>query len=253
MFFDTHAHYDDEQFDSDRDELLARLPELGVGLVMNPGCDKASSEKSMELAARHSHVWSAVGWHPEHAEAFSGESEALIRHWCTSSRVKAIGEIGLDYYYDDGAPREKQRSVFEKQLALAQELSLPVIVHDREAHGDSLAMVKAFKNVRGVFHCYSGSPEMAEELLSLGWYLSFTGAITFKNARKAPESVALCPLERIMLETDSPYLSPVPLRGKRNDSRNLMYICQTIAQIKGIAPEAVEAATFDNGRRFFGI
>lgn len=253
MFFDTHAHYDDPQFDADRLELLERLPENGVGLVVDPGCDEGSSLLSMELSARFGHVYSAVGWHPEHAERFDERSEELLRSWAGNEKVRAIGEIGLDYYYDDGAPREKQREVFERQLALAGELSLPAIVHDRDAHGDSLAMVKNFKSVRGVFHCYSGSPEMAEELLALGWHLSFTGAVTFKNARRAPESVALCPLDRLMLETDSPYLAPVPLRGKRNDSRNLVYIAETIARIKGLTPAEVESATFETGRRFFGI
>ena len=253
MFFDTHAHYDDERFDDDRLTLLDKMPENGIGLIVNPGCEEVSSRTAMELAGRFAHVYAAVGWHPEHAGTFGEDSVELLRRWAGEEKVKAIGEIGLDYYYDDGPARDVQRRVFDRQLSLAGELGLPVIVHDREAHADAMALVRAHPEVRGVFHCYSGSPEMARELLDLGWYLSFTGAVTFKNARRAPETVAACPLERIMLETDSPYLAPVPHRGERNDSRMLPFIAEKIAEIKGISPEEVERATWDNGRRFFGI
>ena len=252
MFFDTHAHYDDARFEEDREELLGKMPEYGVGLVLNPGCGRESSCQAVAFARRYAHVYAAVGWHPQEAEAFDQDSPGDIRRWAAEDKVKAIGEIGLDYYYD-GAPKARQQEVFVRQMELAEELGLPVIVHDREAHGDCMDIVRRFPRVRGVFHCYSGSPEMAGELLERGWYLSFTGAITFKNARRAPETVALCPMDRIMLETDSPYLAPVPMRGKRNDSRLLPYIAQTVAEIKGLAVEEVERVTYENGRRFFGI
>ena len=167
-------------------------------------------------------------------------------------KVKAVGEIGLDYYWQE-VPRDLQKEVFRAQLALAQRLDMPVIVHDREAHGDSLAIVKEFPGVRGVFHCYSGSVEDAETLIKLGWHLSFTGTITFKNARKAPEVIAAVPLDRIMVETDAPYMAPTPYRGKRSDSRYVYRMVETIAQIKGLTTQEVEEATTENGKRLFGI
>ena len=253
MFFDTHSHYDDESFDADRDEILSIMPQSGVELIVDPGCNEQSSEKAIELAGRYDFVYAAVGWHPENAEEFDDASPDKLRAWAKNPKVRAIGEIGLDYCYDDGAPRDVQRAVFIRQMELAEELELPVIVHDREAHADSLEIVRRFPKVRGVFHCYSGSPETARELISLGWYISFTGAITFKNARRAPESIAVCPMDRIMIETDSPYLAPVPNRGKRNDSRNLVYVARRIAEIKGINEEEAARISLENGRRFFGI
>lgn len=253
MFFDTHAHYDDARFDADRGELLASMPSRGVSLIVNPGCDMESSNAAIALAEAYSFVYAAVGWHPEEAELWTEESEPYLRRVCLHPKVKAIGEIGLDYYYEDCAPRELQCAVFERQLALAAELNLPVIVHDREAHADSLALVRLFPAVKGVFHCFSGSAEMAKELLKLGWYLSFTGSVTFKNARKAPEVITCCPMERIMLETDSPYLAPVPFRGQRNDSTMLPQIARRIAEIKGISEEECAQITMENGKKFFGI
>jgi TatD DNase family protein len=193
-----------------------------------------------------------VGWHPQAADEYDGESGEKIRRWAKNGKVKAIGEIGLDYYYE-GASHETQKSVFRAQMALAQELNLPVIVHDREAHADSMEIVRQFTQVHGVFHCYSGSAEMAKELLSRGWYLSFTGAVTFKNARKALETVEICPMERIMIETDSPYLAPVPHRGHRNDSSLLPYIAQVIADVKGVSVQEAARITRENGKRFFDI
>ena len=252
MYFDTHAHYDDEAFDADRDELLASLPSRGVALVVNPGQDRRASEAAIALSMRHTHVWAAVGWHPHEANHYGGESAARIRAWAQNEKVVAVGEIGLDYHYDF-SPRDVQRRVFEEQLALAEELNLPAIVHDREAHGDSLEIVRRHPGARGVFHCWSGSPEMAAELFSLGWYLSFTGSITFKNARKGLETVAMAPADRIMLETDAPYLAPVPLRGKRCDSAMLPYVAAAIAGARGVTVAEIEALTWENGRRFFGI
>lgn len=252
MYFDTHAHYDDEAFDADRDALLASMPEQGVELIVDPGCGERSSLLAMELARKFAHVYAAVGWHPQEADDFDDASEDKLRAWAREKKVVAIGEIGLDYYYE-GASREKQKDVFSRQLALARELSLPAIVHDREAHADCMEIVRRFPGVRGVFHCYSGSVEMARELLSLGWYLSFTGAVTFKSARKAPEVIRVLPDNRFMIETDAPYLTPVPYRGKRNDSTRLAQIAERIAEIRDTTPEAIAALTKENGLRFFGI
>ena len=206
MFFDTHAHYDDEQFDSDRAALLDSMQEAGVGRIVNPGCTVDSSR-------------AAVGIHPEECAGAAEEAFAAIEALAAERKVVAIGEIGLDYYWEENPPREEQKEVFARQLALAEKLDLPVIVHDREAHGDCLDLVRAFPGVRGVFHCYSGSVEDA----------------------------------RALLETDAPYLAPVPLRGKRNDSRNLPYVAARVAALKGLSPEAVEQAAWDNGCRFFGL
>ena len=253
MYFDTHAHYDDEGFDGDRDALLAGLQAAGVSLVLNPGCDVASSRFAAELAERYAFVYAAAGLHPENC-AGCGEAEfEAIRALCAREKVVAVGEIGLDYYWAENPPRAFQQDVFRRQLALALELDLPVIIHDREAHGDCLAIVREYPGLRGVFHCFSGSPEMAAELLKLGWYLGFDGPITYKNAKKTPEVAAMCPMDRLLLETDSPYLSPVPLRGKRNDSRNLPYVAQRIAELKGCTAEEVAAAATENGRRLFRI
>ena len=252
MFFDTHAHYDDAKFDPDRDALLASLPAAGVGLVLDPGCDVDSSRQALALAARFPHVYAAVGVHPEELAGCAEGDLARIAALAREDKCVAIGEIGLDYYWDDSR-REEQKALFARQLELALSLDLPVIVHDREAHGDCLDIVRRYEGLRGVFHCYSGSAEMAEELLRRGWYLGFDGPITYKNARRALEVLAVCPAERILLETDSPYLSPVPLRGKRNDSRSLIHVAEKIAELKGCTAEEIAAVTWENGKRLFGI
>ena len=249
--FDTHAHYDSNGFAADRDEILSALPAAGVGLVVDPGCDLESSRAAVALAERYTFVYAAAGIHPSDC-AGTGEAEfAALRALCGHKKVVAVGEIGLDYYWKILPPREFQQTVFRRQIELAAELGLPIIVHDREAHGDSLAIVLDYPEARGVFHCFSGSPEMAEELLKRGWYLGFDGPITYKNAQKAPEVAAITPLDRIVVETDSPYLSPVPLRGKRNDSRNLPYIIEKLAEWKGISPEEMTQITWENGLRLF--
>ena len=253
LIFDTHAHYDDEAFDADREELLASMPENGVGLIVDPGCDLDSSRRAVELAEKYPHIYAAVGWHPENCAPYTSESLDTLRQWAKSPKVVAIGEIGLDYYWPENPPRDFQQQVFRAQLELALELDLPVIVHDREAHGDSLAIVKEYPALRGVFHCYSGSVEMARELLALGWYLGFDGPVTYKNARKTVEVAEMVPLDRILIETDSPYMSPVPLRGKRNDSRNVFYIAEKLAQIKGMTTEEMARLTMENGKSLFGI
>ena len=253
LLFDTHAHYDDAQFDPDREELLAALPENGVGLVVNPGCDIPTSQKALALAERFPHVYAAVGYHPENCGPYVPEDLDTLRSMAAHPKAVAIGEIGLDYYWEENPPRELQQQVFRSQLQLAQELDLPVIVHDREAHGDSLSIIREFPNLRGVFHCFSGSAEMAKELVKLGWMISFTGVLTYKNARKALETADAVPLEHLMIETDSPYMAPVPNRGKRNDSRNVSFICQKLAEVKGVSPEDCARITMENGKRFFRI
>ncbi|MDD3346118.1 TatD family hydrolase [Oscillibacter sp.] len=253
LLFDTHAHYDDDAFAPDRAEVLSALPAAGVALVVDPGCDAASSRAAVALAEQFPHVYAAVGLHPENCHGAGDAELEEIRRLCGHKKVVAIGEIGLDYYWQENPPRDFQREIFRRQLALAGELRLPVIVHDRDAHGDALAIVADYLEVRGVFHCFSGSPEMAAELLKRGWFLGFDGPITYKNARRAPEVAAITPLERMLVETDSPYLAPVPCRGKRNDSRNLPYIVETLARWKGISPEELARCTCENGKRLFGL
>ena len=252
MYFDTHAHYDSGAFNADREEILAALPEAGVALVVNPGCEVRSSETAIALAERFPHVWAAVGIHPEDMADMSDGDLDKIEQLSKHPRCVAVGEIGLDYYWD-ASRKEEQKALFIEQLRLALRRDLPVIVHDREAHGDCLDIVRQFPGLRGVFHCYSGSVEMAQELLKRGWYLGFDGPITYKNARKALEVLEICPLDRILIETDSPYLSPIPMRGKRNDSRNLVYVTEKIAEIKGITPEEAAAITMENGKKLFNI
>ena len=251
--FDTHAHYDADRFDSDRDTVLSALPGDGVGLVVDPGCDLPSSRAAVALAEKYSQVYAAVGIHPENCGDFVPEHMDALRQLAQQPKVVAIGEIGLDYYWAENPPREFQQQVFRAQLALALALDLPVIVHDREAHGDSLAIIQEFPTVTGVFHCFSGSPEMAAELLKRGWYLGFDGPVTYKNARRAPEVAAVTPLDRMLIETDSPYMTPVPYRGKRNDSGYVHLVAEKLAEWKGIAPEEMARLTTENGKRLFRI
>ncbi len=252
MLFDTHAHLDDRAFDSDREELLAALPEQGLALVMNPGCSLASSKNAVALAEKYPYIYAAVGSHPDAADEVSDAVVEEYRRLCRHPKVKAIGEIGLDYHYED-IPRDIQRAAFRRQMALAQELNLPVIVHEREAHEDGMAVVREFPNVKGVFHCYSGSPEMARQLVELGWYIGFTGVLTFKNARRAVETAVSIPLERIVLETDCPYMSPEPFRGKRNDPGKLYRMAQRLAELRGLDVEDVSRITTENGKRLYRI
>ena len=253
MLFDTHAHYDAEQFDADREEVLASLPGRGVSLVVNPGCDLPSSRAAVALAEQHPFLYAAVGYHPENCAPYTDKDLEELRALAAHPKVVAIGEIGLDYYWEENPPRDFQQMVFRRQMGLAEELNLPVIVHDREAHGDSLAIVKEFPTVRGVFHCYSGSAEMARQLVDLGWMISFTGVLTYKNARKAVEAAQAVPMDRIMIETDSPYMAPVPHRGERNDSGYVVHVCAKLAELKGLSAEETARITLENGRRFFGI
>ena len=253
LIFDTHAHYDDGQFDADRAELLASMPDAGVGLIVDPGCDLASSRAAVAIAQQHSHVYAAVGYHPENCAPFVPSDIDVLREMAKHPKVVAIGEIGLDYHWAENPPKEHQWDVLRRQLALAVELDLPVIIHDRDAHADCFAIVNEFPALRGVFHCYSGSVEMARELWKRGWYVGFDGPLTYKNARKTVEVAAEAPLDRILIETDAPYLSPVPLRGTRNDSRNLVHVVEKLAELRGMTAEEIVALTAENGRRLFGI
>ena len=250
--FDSHAHYDDERFDADRDELLESIHREGVEYIMTIGADLPTSYAARELAERYDFVYFAAGIHPEQAgdapENYLEELKALAAH----PKCRAIGEIGLDYYWAENPPKERQMELFRQQVLLAKELGLPVIIHDREAHADTLALLREL-HPAGVLHCFSGSVEMARELLRRGWYLGFDGPITYKNAVKALDVIAACPTDRMLLETDSPYLSPVPNRGKRNDSRNLPYIAARIAEIKGMTTEEVAEVTLQNGKQLFGL
>ncbi len=254
MLFDTHAHYDDAQFDADRESLLASLPQADVGLVLNPGCTVESSRRAVALARTFPHVYAAVGIHPEECGDFVPEHIRQLRRLAEDEpKVVAIGEVGLDYYWPENPPRPLQQEVLRQQMALARDLELPVILHDREAHADSMAIMREFPEVRGVFHCFSGSVEMARELVERGWYLSFGGAVTFKNARRAPEVVRAIPIERLLIETDAPYMTPVPHRGKRNDSRYVSLVAEKLSQLLERSPQELARISWDNGCRLFGI
>ena len=253
MLFDTHAHMDDRAFDEDREVLLARLPEQGIGLLMNPGCSLASSRDAVALAARYDYIYAAVGSHPDAADEVTPAVLDEYRMLCKrNSKVRAIGEIGLDYHYED-VPRQRQQEAFRAQMGLAAELTLPVIVHEREAHEDGMRIVEEFPSVKGVFHCYSGSAEMAKWLVSRGWYIGFTGVLTFKNARKAVETAASIPLDRIVLETDCPYMSPEPFRGRRNDPGRLYRMAEALAQIRDLPVEKIHEITMENSKRLYRI
>ncbi|WP_294550687.1 TatD family hydrolase [uncultured Pseudoflavonifractor sp.] len=254
MYFDTHAHYYDNAFDADRDAIVSALPAAGVELALCPGCDLESSRQSVALAEQYPHLYAAVGFHPENLEGASLDQLSEIEAMAAHPKVKAIGEIGLDYYWEkDPGKRKMQRDFFSAQLSLAERLDLPAIVHDREAHRDSLDMVRAHPNARGVFHCYSGGVEDAKTLVIMGWMVSFTGVITFKNARRALEVIEWLPMDRIMIETDAPYMAPEPYRGRRNDSRYVFRMAEAIAQVKGLTAEEVGRITTENGKRFFNI
>ena len=232
MLFDTHAHMDDRAFDGDREALLEALPGSGIGLLVNPGCSLASSEAACVLAREYGYIYAAVGSHPDAAdevdEAALDRYRQLVRE---NSKVVAIGEIGLDYHYED----------------------IPRDIHEREAHEDGMKIVEEFPEVTGVFHCYSGSAEMAKVLVSKGWYVGFTGVLTFKNARRALEAAQAVPRDRVVLETDCPYMSPEPFRGQRNDPRRLYRMAEALAALWEVTPEEAQAITFENGKRLYRI
>lgn len=253
MLFDTHAHLDDRAFDADRAALLQRLPQEGVTLVMDPACNLLSAREVCRLTREYPYLYGAVGSHPDSADEVTAAVLDEYRRMCLENpKIKAIGEIGLDYHYED-IPRQTQQRAFRAQMALAAELSLPVIVHDRDAHADALAVVDEFPTVRGVFHCYSGSAEMALQLVERGWYIGFTGVLTFKNARKAVQVAQTLPLERIVLETDCPYMAPEPFRGKRNSPLYLYRMAERLAELRGLELEQIRRITYENGKRLYGI
>lgn len=250
--FDSHAHYDAEQFDADRSTLLAELPQRGVAGVLNMGTDLETSRQTLRLTEQYAYIYGAAGIHPECAaelpEDWLEQLRALLRH----DKIKAVGEIGLDYHYLDLCPRDRQQQVLAAQLELANQLDYPVVLHDREAHGDMMDFLRRFRP-KGVMHCFSGSVEMAREIIKLGLYIGLDGPVTFKNARHSVEVAREIQLERLLLETDSPYMAPEPVRGRRNDSSNLHYIGEKIAEIRGVAPEIIFNATMENTKRLFGI
>lgn len=248
-YVDSHAHYYSEDFDDDRDELLARLNENGVHRIINIGCSVKSSIKCAEMAEEKEFLYSAAGIHPEHANEAEDNYRDIIREICTREKTVAVGEIGLDYHYE-GYDRERQIRLFREQLEMAQELQLPVVIHSRDAAADTMDILKEYRP-KGVLHCYSGSAEYAKEVIKLGMYIGFTGVLTFKNAKKAVETVRNIPLDRILVETDCPYMAPEPFRGKRSDSGMIVKVLEKIAQIKGISAEEAAAATMENTYRLF--
>lgn len=256
MLTDSHAHLDDIQFQDDLEQVIMNAEAADIGFILNPGTEEHTSARAVALAEEHPIIYAGVGFHPSDAEHFAENDHLpLLKHWLSLPKVLAVGEIGLDYYWPDGAPREVQKKVFETHIDLANRTGKPIIVHDRDAHGDSLAMVKALldPDVGGVFHAYSGSVEMARELLDHGLYLSFGGPLTFKNSRKAPEVVAYAPLDRLLIETDSPYMAPVPNRGKRNEPAYVAHVAEKMAEVKGLTVEEVRKATWENCRRLFKV
>jgi len=252
MLFDTHAHLNDPAFDPDREELMNGLAAKGIGYVMNAGCSLASSRDIVKMTESYPWLYGSVGSHPDSADEVNEDVIEEYRKLCAHEKIKAIGEIGLDYYYED-IPRDIQKNAFRMQMALAQEVDMPVIVHEREAHDDGMRIVKEFPKVGGVFHCYSGSAEMARQLVKMGWYIGFTGVLTFKNARKAVETAASIPLDRIVIETDCPFMAPEPYRGKRNDPGYLPKMAEKLAEIRGISVEEAIAVTTENAKRLYRI
>ena len=253
MIFDSHAHYDLEQFDEDRDELLSSMGEHQVGAIVNVGSDWDSVTETVALAEKYPHVYAAVGIHPDEVGILDEERFAFLREQCQRDKVVAVGEIGLDYYWDHES-HDVQKKWFIRQLELARELDLPVSIHSREAAADTMEIMKTHgRGLRGVIHCFSYSLEQAREYIKMGYHIGVGGVVTFKNGRKLKEIVTEIPLERILLETDSPYLAPEPFRGKRNDSSYLTYVAEEIANLKGITCAEVIAQTEKNARELFGL
>jgi TatD DNase family protein len=251
MIFDSHAHYDDEAFDGDREEVLNKIQAAGVTRVLNCGADISGCIKTLELVNKYDFIYGAIGIHPQSAQE-ALENLNKIGDMLGNKKVTAVGEIGLDYYYE-GYDREVQIKAFKEQMDIAGQLDLPVVIHDRDAHEDTLNVIKEFKNVRGVLHCYSGSVEFAREVLKLDYYLGFTGVVTFKNARKIVEVVKEIPMDRMLVETDCPYMAPTPHRGERNDSSYLVHIIERIAEIRGTDYKTICAKTFENAERLLKI
>ena len=249
--FDSHAHYTDKAFNEDREIMLGSLKESGVCGIINCGADIESSVSSVDLASKYDYIYAACGIHPEEADKTPENYIDILRDLAKNEKCVAIGEIGLDYYWRQDT-KDLQKELFEKQILLSKELDLPIIVHDREAHGDTMEIIKKHRP-KGVLHCFSGSPETAAEVLKLGMYIGLGGALTFKNARKAVEVAQMLPLDRLLLETDCPYMAPVPMRGKRNNSGYIPFVAEKVAEIKGIDPQSVLDVTAENTKRLFNI
>lgn len=253
FIFDSHAHYDDESFNEDRELVIKELRENNITGVLNCGASLQGARDSVKLAKENNFFYAAVGIHPEFADTVDDLVIDELRELSKYEKVRAIGEIGLDYYYDENPPREVQREVFIKQMELANELGLPVIIHDRDAHKDTLEILKMFPKVIGVIHCFSGSVEFAKECLKLGYYIGFTGVITFKNAKKIVDVAKEVPLDKILVETDCPYMAPVPHRGKRNRSEYIKYVIEELSQIKEISSEDLSHQTILNTSKLLNL
>ncbi len=251
--FDTHSHYDDEAFNEDREVLLGLLPKEGVSHVMTCGTNLVTSYRSLQLAQKYDYIYCALGFHPEEAhEERKGDLDTIRELLENEPKAKAVGEIGLDYYWEENAPRDVQIDLFRRQIEIAKELDLPVIVHDREAHEDTFSILSEMRP-KGVLHCYSGSKEQALQYTEMGFYIGLGGVVTFKNARKAVEVAEAIPLDKLLLETDCPYMAPVPHRGERNDSRLISLVAEKIGEIRGMDPQEIADITNKNAREFFGI
>lgn len=253
MIFDSHAHYDDESFNEDRDYLLSEyLPSKGVTGIINCASDFESIEKTIKLSQAYKYVYAALGIHPECAARLPENWLEVLEEGLKREKTVALGEIGLDYYWEDSCPRDIQKEVFRKQLELAKKYDIPVIIHDRDAHGDTLEILKEFKP-KGVVHCFSGSVEMAREVIKLGMYIGMGGVVTFKNARHSVEVMSDIPLDKLLLETDAPYLSPVPMRGKRNDSSYIPYAAAKIGQLRNLSATEILEISRNNIKTLFGV
>lgn len=254
MLFDSHAHYNDEKFDGDRDELLSSMTKNNVGLIMNSCSSTDEIPAILEITEKYPFIYGSVGVHPHEVGDMTEKDIEVLRKYAQNEKIKAIGEIGLDYFYDN-SPRDLQKKWFARQIELACELNMPIIVHDRDAHADTMDILRQCHVERcgGVFHCYSGSAEMAKEILNLGMYIAFGGSLTFKNSVKPKEAAAVVPLDRILTETDCPYLAPEPYRGKRNSSLYMYRVAETLAGIKGVSVEEIEKATYENAKNCFKI
>lgn len=254
MLFDTHAHYNDRQFSEDLHEVLSAMEENGVRLIMNPATKADEFDEVIAMCERYPFMYGAVGVHPEEVDTVNEALADEIRRCAMHPKIKAIGEIGLDYYWVQDN-KEQQKALLAMQIELAKELRLPVIIHDRDAHGDTMSLLREHKvwECGGVFHCYSGSAEMVKEIVDWGMYVGFGGALTFKNAVKPCAAAATVPIDRLVIETDAPYMAPVPMRGKRNLSQYTRYVAAKLAEIKGISAEEMERITFENGKRLYNI
>lgn len=251
--FDTHAHYDDEAFDEDRELVIGDIHEKGVIGVLNCGASLEGARESVKLSEKHDFIYAAVGVHPSYADVVDSKVIDELEELTKYQKVRAIGEIGLDYYWEENPSRDVQKEAFRAQMKLAEKLNMPVIIHDRDAHADTLEILKEFPNVIGVIHCFSGSVEFARECLKLGYYIGFTGVVTFKNAKKIIEVAKEVPLDRILVETDCPYMAPTPYRGKRNQSSYIIHILEKIAEIKDISIETLNNHTISNVKNLLKI